>query len=75
MIQRNRSACKNVKIFTHHIGSKGVPRRGTNTNSREVPNMACRNTKTSIIQMGGAGFKAAIDLNEEECIKEMSTQT
>jgi hypothetical protein len=37
--------------------------------------MACRNTKTSIIQKGGAGFKAAIDLNEEECIKEMSTQT
>jgi hypothetical protein len=29
MIQRNRSACKNVKIFTHHIGSKGALRRGT----------------------------------------------
>jgi hypothetical protein len=46
-----------------------------NTKSREVPNMACRNTKTSIIQKGGAGFKATIDLNEEECVKEMSTQT
>jgi hypothetical protein len=32
--------------------------------------MECRNTKTSIIQKGGAGFKAAIDLNEEECIKD-----
>jgi hypothetical protein len=48
---------------------------GKNPKSREVSNMACRNRKTSIIQKGGAGFKAAIDLNEEECIKEMSTQT
>jgi hypothetical protein len=44
MIQRNRSACKDVKIFIHHIGSKGAPRRGTvffrgtNTKSREVSN-------------------------------------
>jgi hypothetical protein len=81
MIQRNRSACKNVKIFTPHIGSKGAPRRGTvffrgtNTKSREVSNMECGNTKTSIIQKRGAGFKAAIDLNKEECIKELSTQT
>jgi hypothetical protein len=66
MIQRDRSACKYVEIFTHRVGSKGAPRGGTNAKSREGSNMASRNTKTSIIQKGGAGFKATINLNEED---------
>jgi hypothetical protein len=55
MIQRD--------CFTHHAGSKGAPRRGTNAKSREGSNMASWNTKTSSIQKGGAGFKATINLN------------
>jgi hypothetical protein len=81
MTERNRSDCKYVEIFSHHVGSIGAPSRGTvifrglNAKSREVSNMASRNAKTSIFQKGGARFKAAINMNTEECIKEMSTQT
>jgi hypothetical protein len=46
MIERNRSDCKYVEIFTHHVGSIGAPSRGK---CREVSNMASRNAKTSII--------------------------
>jgi hypothetical protein len=38
MIQRNRSACKHLKIFTHNTGSKGAPRRGTDKLERMVIN-------------------------------------
>jgi hypothetical protein len=81
MTERDRSDCKYVEIFTHHVGSIGalsrgrVFFRGTNAKSREVSNMASRNTKTSIFQKGGAGFKTAINLNKEECIKEVTMHT
>jgi hypothetical protein len=52
MIERNRFDCTYVEIFTHHIGSMGALRRtvfirGTNTEHREVPNIASRNMKTN----------------------------
>jgi hypothetical protein len=71
MIKRNRSDCKYVKIFTHHVGSIGAPNRrtvfvrGTNIKRREVPNMASRDTKTNILQEGSAGFKATIGLKKK----------
>jgi hypothetical protein len=44
MMERNRSDCKYVEIFTHHVGSLGAPSRGTvfrgtNAKSREVSNI------------------------------------
>jgi hypothetical protein len=56
MIKRNRSDCKYVKIFTHHVGCIGAPSRriefvrGTNAKRWEVPNTAGRDTKINIFQ-------------------------
>jgi hypothetical protein len=65
MIERNRSDCTYVEIFTHHVGSIGAPRRGTNTKQWEVPNTATSNTKTNILREGSAGFKATINMNKK----------
>jgi hypothetical protein len=71
MIEINRSDCKYVDIFTHHVGSTAAPSRrivfvrGTNTKLQEVPNIASRNTKPNIFQEGSAGFKTIIDLEKE----------
>jgi hypothetical protein len=62
MIERSRSDCEEVEIFTHCIGSIGASRRGTvffrgmDAKSREVTNMASRNAKTNTFQKRGAGF-------------------
>jgi hypothetical protein len=77
-MKRNRSDCKYVKIFTHHVGSIGAPSRtvfGTNAKHLEVPNMASRNTKTNIFQGGSAGFKATVGLNKKKSFKVMSPRT
>jgi hypothetical protein len=67
VIEKIRSDCKYVEIFTHRVGSTGAPSRRrvfvreTNTKLWEVPNTASRNTKTDIFQDETAGFKATID--------------
>jgi hypothetical protein len=58
MIERNRSYCKYVEIFTHRVGSIGAPSRRTNTKQWKVPNVA------SIFQKGSARFKATIHVKE-----------
>jgi hypothetical protein len=68
MIERSRSDCEGVEIFTHRVGSIGASRRGTvffrgmGAKSREVTNMASSNAKTTTFQKRGAGFKAASNL-------------
>jgi hypothetical protein len=68
MIERNRSDCKYIEIFTHHVGTIGAPSWrtvfiwGTNAKYWEVPNMASRDTKTNIFQERNAGFKATVGL-------------
>jgi hypothetical protein len=54
-LERKRSKCKYVEIFTHrHVGSIGAPSRrtvfvrGTSAEQRESPNIAGRNTKANI---------------------------
>jgi hypothetical protein len=64
MIKRNRSDCKYVETFTHHVGSIGAPSRRTVFVEGQVPNMASRDTKTNIFQEGSAGFKATIGLKK-----------
>jgi hypothetical protein len=54
--------------FTHHVGTIGAPSRtvfcrGSNSKRWEVPNIARRNTKTTIFQEESGGFKATIGLN------------
>jgi hypothetical protein len=74
MMERNRSDCKYVEIFTHHVGSIGAPSRravfirGTNTRQ------AGRNTKANIFQKGSAGFKVTIDLIKKKCIHDRPDQ-
>jgi hypothetical protein len=80
MIEKNRSDCKYVGIFTHHVGSIGAPSRtvfirGKNTKRCEAPNTASRNMKTNIFQAGSAGFKATIDQNKKRFIRVMSPLT
>jgi hypothetical protein len=68
MIERNRSDCKYVEIFTHHVGSIGARTmfiRRTNPKQWEVPKIAGRNAKANIFQKGSAGFKATIDVNKK----------
>jgi hypothetical protein len=53
-IERNGSKCKDIEIFTHHVGSIGAPSRrtvfvrGTSAEQREFPEIAGRNTKANI---------------------------
>jgi hypothetical protein len=81
MTERNRSSCEYVHILTYHVGSTGASSRWAeffreaNAKVREISNVASGNTQANILQEGGAGFKAAIYLKKEECIKELSTQT
>jgi hypothetical protein len=75
VVERKRSNCKYVEIFTHHVGSTGAPKRiavfsrGANTKHEEVPNIVSRNTKSNIFRKGSTGFKATIHLNKKKCIK------
>jgi hypothetical protein len=81
MVESNHSDCKYVEMFTHHIGSIGLPRRrtvfvrGSNTELYVVPNIMSRNRKSNIFREGSAGFKATIDMNKEKYIKVMSPFT
>jgi hypothetical protein len=69
MIERNRSDCEYVKIFTHRVGSTGAPSRrtvfitATNNNRQEFPHTASRNIKTIIFQEGSAGFKVTMNVS------------
>jgi hypothetical protein len=70
VIERNRSDCKYVENFNHHVGRIGSPSRTvfirvTNTKQWEVPSIASRNTKANIFREVSAGFKATIDLNKK----------
>jgi hypothetical protein len=40
--------------------------RGTNAEQREFPEIAGRNTKTTIFQKAGARFETTIDLDKKE---------
>jgi hypothetical protein len=79
VIERKRSDCKYVEIFTHHIGSIGAPSRTVfirGTKQWDVAKIAGRNRKANIFQDGCAGFEATIDLNKKKkCINVMSPFT
>jgi hypothetical protein len=63
VIEKNRSVCKYVEIFTHRVGSIGAPSRrtvfirGTSTKREDVPNIESRSLKTNTFQEGSTGFK------------------
>jgi hypothetical protein len=70
MTARNLSDCKYtyVEISTHHVGSIDAPSRGTVVEKSRTWQVGTR-------RLAFSKRKAAINLNKEECIEEMSTQT
>jgi hypothetical protein len=58
MIERIRSDCKYVEIFTYRVGSRGAPSRRTdlsegqtpNVKRSQIPNIASKNTKANIFR-------------------------